>query len=60
VAVADVHVQVAVDAIEVEQVELLERLTLALLSLLDESRQILGRSAAAQRGRAGGLRGHRA
>ena len=37
VAVADAEVQVAVDAIEVEEVELLQRITVAELRALDES-----------------------
>ena len=37
VPVADAHVQVAVDAVEVEEVELLERVSIALLGALDEA-----------------------
>ena len=36
VPVADAHVQIAVDAIEMEQVELLERSAIALLAAFDE------------------------
>src|SRR4029453_15212356 len=38
---ADALVQVAVDAVEVEEVELLERVTVSLLRLLDEELQVL-------------------
>src|SRR6059058_3421056 len=41
VAVADAHVQVAVDAIEMDQVELLERFPIPLFAALDESRQLV-------------------
>jgi hypothetical protein len=41
VAVADAQVQVAVDAIEVEEVELLERVAVAELRALDEGPDLL-------------------
>ena len=41
--VPDAHVQVAVDAVEVEQVELFERLPVALLAALDEPPHVGGR-----------------
>src|SRR5438067_2317647 len=40
--VADAHVQVAVDAVEMEQVQLLQRLALALLRALDQSADVGG------------------
>ena len=42
VPVADGHVQVAVDPVEMDQVQLLERLALALLRPRDEGLQLLG------------------
>src|SRR6188474_110611 len=41
VPIADAHVQVAVDPVEMEQVERLERLAIAALGKLDETLQIL-------------------
>ena len=40
VAVADAEMQVAVDPVEVEQIERLERLAVPLLSVLDEPAQV--------------------
>src|SRR4030095_12256092 len=41
VTVADAHVQVAVDAVEVDEVQLFERVTVALLTALDESAYVV-------------------
>jgi hypothetical protein len=41
VPVADAHVQVAVDPVEVDQVQLLERLAVSLLAALDEAADVV-------------------
>ena len=41
VTVADAHVQVAVDAVEVDEVQLFERVAVALLTALDESADVV-------------------
>jgi len=43
VSVADAHVQIAVDAVEVDQVQLFERCPLTLLATLDETADVSGR-----------------
>ena len=58
--VADAHVQVAVDPIEMEEVELLERFAVSLLSPLDESPQVVGRVHGRRRGSTSGFLGHQA
>ena len=45
VAVADADVEVAVDPVEVDQVQLLERVAVALLAAGDELAHVLGRLA---------------
>src|SRR5207253_4494270 len=51
VAVADAHVQVAVDAVEVQEIELLERFAVSLLRLRDELTDVPGRLARSARDR---------
>ena len=42
-AVADAHVEVAVDAVEVDEVQLFERVAVALLGALDEPADVVRR-----------------
>ena len=48
--VADAQVQIAVDAVEVEEVELLEGVAVALLATPDEGAHVHGRTATTRHG----------